>query len=122
MGGTQARASPCQNEWLVDDSGALLAPVVDVPVTLLTRPSPVVVILAMLITLLAPIVEVLVTLANLNFFWTNGLELTQRTGKIFTAKSYYHGNTFKSCVEHDLTAGPDFLDSLAHSLAHFWHL
>ena len=73
-------------------------------------------------TLLAHVVEVLVILANLNFFWTNGLELTQRSGKIFTAKSFYHGNTSKSWVEHDLTAGPDFLDSLAHSLAHFWHL
>ena len=91
----------------MDDSGALLSPVVGVPVTLLTRPSPVVVILAMLITILTPVVEVLVILANLKFFWTNGLELTQRTGKIFTARSYYHGNTFKSYVEHDLTSGPD---------------
>ena len=92
----------------MDDSGALLAHVVDVPVTLLTRPSPVVVILAMLITLLAHVVDVLVILANLKFFWTNGLELTQRTGKIFTARSYYHGNISESWVEHDLTPGPDF--------------
>ena len=106
----------------MDDSGALLALVVDVPVTLLTRPSPVVVILAMLITLLAHVVEVLVILANLIFFWTNGLELTQRTGQIFTAKSYYHGNTSKLWVKYDLMAGPNFLDSLAHSLAHFCHL
>ena len=29
---------------------------------------------------------------------------------MFTAKSYYHGNTSKSWVEHKLTAGPAFLD------------
>ena len=98
----------------MDDSDALLASVVDVPVTLLTRPSPVVVILAMLITLLAHVVDVLVILANLNFFWTNGLELTQGTGEIFTAKSYYHGNTSKSWVEHRLTDDPAVLDDLAH--------
>ena len=49
VGGTQACDDLCQNGWFVDDSGALLSPVVDVPVTLLTRPSPVVVILGMLI-------------------------------------------------------------------------
>ena len=32
MGGTQARDDSCQNGWFVDDSGALLSPVVDVPV------------------------------------------------------------------------------------------
>ena len=67
-------------------------------------------------------VEVLVILANLKFFWTNGLELTQRTGKIFTARSYHHGNISESWVEHDLTPGPDCLDILVHSLAHFCHL
>ena len=49
----------------MDDSGALLSHVVGLPVMLLTRPSPVVVILAMLITLLASVVEVLVILARL---------------------------------------------------------
>ena len=35
--------------------------------------------------------------------FTNGLELIKRTGKIFTARSYYHGNTSKSWVKHKLT-------------------
>ena len=37
-----------------------------------------------------------------DFFLTNRLELTQRTGKIFTSGSYHHGNTSKSWVEHKL--------------------
>ena len=33
-------------------------------------------------------------------FLTNGLELNQRTGKIFTAGACYHGKAFKQRVEH----------------------
>ena len=38
------------------------------------------------------------TCRNLKYFWTNGLELTQRTGKIFTARSYYHGKTSRRAL------------------------
>ena len=38
----------------------------------------------------------------LNFFFTNGSELNQRTGQILTAGSNSHGKAFKKRVEHDL--------------------
>ena len=48
VGGTQARDGSRQNGWFVDDSGELLSPVVGVPVMLVTGPSPVVVVCALL--------------------------------------------------------------------------
>ena len=61
---------------ILDDLGTLLAHVVDVLVTLLTRVSPVVVILAMLITLLAHVVDVFVILARLSKSRLDRLVLT----------------------------------------------
>ena len=46
------------------------------------------------------------------------MELIQRTGKIFTAGSYYHGNTSVSWVEHELMKAPDFLNNCGTLLAH----
>ena len=43
---------------------------------------------------------------NLKFFFTNGLELNQRTGQILTAGSNSHGKAFKKRVEHKLTRFP----------------
>ena len=40
---------------------------------------------------------------NPKFFLTNRLDLYQRTGKIFTARSYHHCNTSKLWVEHKPT-------------------
>ena len=54
---------------------------------------------------------------NLEFFLTNRLELTQRTGKIFTARSCHHGKTIKSWVEHELMAIPVILDDFGALLA-----
>ena len=78
-----------------------MAHVVDVLVTLLTRVSPVVVVLVMLIIILVHVVEVLVILVNLKFL-TSGLELTQGIEKMFTARSYCHGNTFDFTAAREL--------------------
>ena len=47
---------------------------------------------------------------NPKFFLTNRLDLYQRTGKIFTARSYHHCNTSKLWVEHKPTAGSVVFD------------
>ncbi len=57
------------------------------------------------------------TCRNLDFFWTNRLELTQGTGKISTAGSYYHGNTFKYCVKHRLTEKTEISGQFLHASA-----
>ena len=47
---------------------------------------------------------------NLKFFLTNRLELIKRTGKIFTARSYYHGNSSVFGVEHTLILSREKVD------------
>ena len=54
---------------------------------------------------------------NLKFFLTNGLELNQRTGKILTAGSCYHGKAFKQRVEHSLTEKTEISDTFWHQIA-----
>ena len=57
-----------------------------------------------------------------NFFLTNRLELVRRTGKIFTAGLYYHGNTSVLCVKHKLVMSRVKMDGLWMILARFCHM
>ena len=54
---------------------------------------------------------------NLKYFFTNRLELNQRTGKIFTAGSCYHGKAFKQRVEHKLVEISNILTRFGTQIA-----
>ena len=54
---------------------------------------------------------------NLKFFLTNRLELIKRTGKIFTARSCYHGKAFKRRVEHKLVEISNILTRFGTQIA-----